>query len=82
MFRRLKHWGWGYEDQQPPREQVEGIAKAVTERLGFEVDRDIERRTDRRAVGHDRTGPQLGDVAGSGHDRDLNVDGASRDYQR
>ena len=26
--RRLKHWGWGYEDQQPPREQVEGIAKA------------------------------------------------------
>jgi len=37
--RRLKHWGWGYEDQQPSREQVEGIAKAVTERLGFHVDR-------------------------------------------
>jgi alkyldihydroxyacetonephosphate synthase len=37
--RRLKHWGWGYEDQQPPRDQVEGIARAVTERLGFEVDR-------------------------------------------
>jgi alkyldihydroxyacetonephosphate synthase len=37
--RRLKHWGWGYEDQQPTREQVQGIAKAVTERLGFEVDR-------------------------------------------
>ncbi len=36
--RRLKHWGWGYEDQQPPRDQVEGIAKAVTDRLGFEVD--------------------------------------------
>jgi alkyldihydroxyacetonephosphate synthase len=36
--RRLKHWGWGYEDQQPPREQIEGIAKAVTDRLGFEVD--------------------------------------------
>jgi alkyldihydroxyacetonephosphate synthase len=36
--RRLKHWGWGYEDQQPPREQVEGIAKAVTDRLGFQVD--------------------------------------------
>ena len=36
--RRLKHWGWGYEDQQPPREQVEGIARAVTDRLGFEVD--------------------------------------------
>ncbi len=36
--RRLKHWGWGYEDQQPPRDQVEGIAKAVTDRLGFKVD--------------------------------------------
>ncbi len=36
--RRLKHWGWGYEDQQPPHDQVEGIAKAVTERLGFDVD--------------------------------------------
>jgi alkyldihydroxyacetonephosphate synthase len=36
--RRLKHWGWGYEDQQPNREGVEGIAKAVTDRLGFEVD--------------------------------------------
>ena len=36
--RRLKHWGWGYEDQQPPRDQVEGIARAVTDRLGFEVD--------------------------------------------
>lgn len=36
--RRLKHWGWGYEDQQPPRDQVEGIARAVTDRLGFDVD--------------------------------------------
>jgi alkyldihydroxyacetonephosphate synthase len=36
--RRLKHWGWGFEDQQPSRAQVEGIAKAVTDRLGFEVD--------------------------------------------
>jgi alkyldihydroxyacetonephosphate synthase len=36
--RRRKHWGWGFEDQQPSREQAEGIAKAVTDRLGFEVD--------------------------------------------
>ena len=35
--RRLKWWGWGYEDQQLPRDQLEGIAKAVTARLGFEV---------------------------------------------
>jgi alkyldihydroxyacetonephosphate synthase len=36
--RRLKHWGWGYEDQQPSRERVEGMAKAVAGHLGFTVD--------------------------------------------
>jgi alkyldihydroxyacetonephosphate synthase len=36
--RRRKHWGWGYDDQQPSIDQVEGIARAVTDRLGFEVD--------------------------------------------
>jgi alkyldihydroxyacetonephosphate synthase len=36
--RRLKHWGWGYDDQQPSRNEVEGIARAVTDRLGFEID--------------------------------------------
>jgi alkyldihydroxyacetonephosphate synthase len=35
--RRLKHWGWGFEDQQPARDQIKGIARAVTDRLGFEV---------------------------------------------
>ena len=35
--RRRKHWGWGFEDQQPSQDQVEGIARAVTDRLGFEV---------------------------------------------
>jgi alkyldihydroxyacetonephosphate synthase len=34
----LKHWGWGFEDQQPSLEQVGEIARAVTDRLGFEVD--------------------------------------------
>jgi alkyldihydroxyacetonephosphate synthase len=38
MIRRRKHWGWGFEDQQPRRDQVERIARAVTDRLGFEVD--------------------------------------------
>ncbi len=36
--RRLKHWGWGYEDQQPDRAALEATAKAIHERLGFEVD--------------------------------------------
>jgi alkyldihydroxyacetonephosphate synthase len=37
--RRRKHWGWGYEDQQPDRAGLEAIAKSIHERLGFEVDR-------------------------------------------
>ncbi len=36
--RRLKHWGWGYEDQQHDRPALDAIGKAVHERLGFEVD--------------------------------------------
>jgi hypothetical protein len=35
--RRLKHWGWGYEDQQPDRAGLEAVARSVHERLGFEV---------------------------------------------
>jgi alkyldihydroxyacetonephosphate synthase len=38
LARRLKHWGWGFEDQQPSTDQVAGIASALTDRLGFEVD--------------------------------------------
>ena len=33
--RRLKHWGWGYEDQWPSRAELEATAAAVAERLGF-----------------------------------------------
>ena len=33
--RRRKHWGWGYEDQQPDRAALEAAAGAVRERLGF-----------------------------------------------
>ncbi len=40
-MRRRKHWGWGYEDQQPDRAGLEGAAQAVKDRLGFEVT-DIE----------------------------------------
>jgi alkyldihydroxyacetonephosphate synthase len=31
----LKHWGWGFQDQQPPREQLEQVARMAVERLGF-----------------------------------------------
>jgi alkyldihydroxyacetonephosphate synthase len=36
MARRLKHWGWGFEDQQPAPEEVLAAARAAREHLGFE----------------------------------------------
>ncbi|HSS05157.1 MAG TPA: FAD-binding oxidoreductase [Solirubrobacterales bacterium] len=33
--RRLKHWGWGYEDQAPSRKELEEAAAGIRERLGF-----------------------------------------------
>ena len=40
--RRLKHWGWGYEDQQPPPADVERAALGAREHLGFAT-ADVER---------------------------------------
>jgi alkyldihydroxyacetonephosphate synthase len=33
--RRRKHWGWGYEDEQPSLEDLRETAPFVIERLGF-----------------------------------------------
>jgi alkyldihydroxyacetonephosphate synthase len=35
--RRRKHWGWGYEDQQPTPEQVRAAAPTLSERLGIQL---------------------------------------------
>jgi alkyldihydroxyacetonephosphate synthase len=35
--RRYKHWGWGYEDQQPSPEQLHETAAVVASHLGVEV---------------------------------------------
>jgi len=34
-MRRLKHWGWGYEDQQRPHEEVVAAAEGIIPMLGF-----------------------------------------------
>jgi alkyldihydroxyacetonephosphate synthase len=34
--RRRKHWGWGFEDQQPPPEEVSAAAAGIRSHLGFE----------------------------------------------
>jgi alkyldihydroxyacetonephosphate synthase len=33
--RRLKHWGWGYEDQVPSQKELTEAAAGIRERLGF-----------------------------------------------
>jgi alkyldihydroxyacetonephosphate synthase len=33
--RRLKHWGWGYEDEQPGPEELRATAGFLAEHLGF-----------------------------------------------
>jgi alkyldihydroxyacetonephosphate synthase len=35
VSRRLKHWGWGYEDEQPSLQELRAAAVFLTERLGF-----------------------------------------------
>ncbi len=35
MARRLKHWGWGYEDEQPSPEDLRSAASAISAHLGF-----------------------------------------------
>jgi alkyldihydroxyacetonephosphate synthase len=42
MTRRRKHWGWGFEDQQPSPEQVEAAAAGARQHLGF-APADVER---------------------------------------
>jgi alkyldihydroxyacetonephosphate synthase len=39
--RRLKHWGWGYEDQVPTAQQLQEAAKGIRARFGFGG--DVER---------------------------------------
>jgi alkyldihydroxyacetonephosphate synthase len=33
--RRLKHWGWGYEDQAPSRKELEEAGAGIRARFGF-----------------------------------------------
>ncbi len=35
MARRLKHWGWGYEDEQPSPEELRATCAFLAQRLGF-----------------------------------------------
>ena len=43
MGRRLKHWGWGYEDQAPTATQLREAAEGIRARFGFggEVEKPV-----------------------------------------
>ena len=49
VTRRLKVWGWGYEDQQPPPDQVEEAGAAIRAHLGFPPE-GVEQPVDLSAV--------------------------------
>ena len=33
MARRRKHWGWGFEDEQPSHPEIEGAAASIRDHL-------------------------------------------------
>lgn len=37
MVRRLSHWGWGYEDEQPSRDELQQAADMAVSTLGFDL---------------------------------------------
>ncbi|HEY5941668.1 MAG TPA: FAD-binding oxidoreductase [Solirubrobacterales bacterium] len=67
--RRLKHWGWGYEDQAPSANQLREAAEGIRARFGFggEVEKpvpldEVELRTPRLKVPSG-----FGDLFSDGH---------------
>jgi alkyldihydroxyacetonephosphate synthase len=67
--RRLKHWGWGYEDQQPSRAEVEAAARGIREKLGFggEVEEPAPLEAVELRAPRLKAPPDLGDLFSGGH---------------
>ncbi|MFL5902277.1 MAG: FAD-binding protein, partial [Solirubrobacteraceae bacterium] len=36
MRKGQNHWGWGFQEQRPPRDEIEAVGRLAAERLGFE----------------------------------------------
>src|SRR3954469_15412991 len=68
--RRLKHWGWGYEDQQPPDDELRQAAAGLRAHLGFEpAEVELPVPLDRVALPPPRIEPPetLLDICSSSH---------------
>jgi alkyldihydroxyacetonephosphate synthase len=67
--RRLKHWGWGYEDQVPSREELEQAAAGIRERFGFggEVEEPVPLDEVRLRAGRLKVPSSFGDLFSDAH---------------
>ncbi len=71
--RRRKHWGWGFEDQQPTREQARAAAPVLSERLGIpiaEVEEPVALEQVALAAPRVAIPPELAEISSAGlHER-------------
>jgi alkyldihydroxyacetonephosphate synthase len=66
--RRRKHWGWGWEDSQPTRDQLEAVAPSIRERLGFgaeEVEEPVPLESIELSAPRIEPPPSLSNVVGA-----------------
>ena len=64
-IRRRKHWGWGYEDQQPPAGDVRATAATLAGHLGFplgEVAQPVALESVALAAPRIQAPPQLNEI--------------------
>src|SRR3954453_9932474 len=67
--RRLKHWGWGYEDQAPTAVQLREAAEAIRARFGFggEVEKPVPLEAVELREPRLKRPEALGDLFSDGH---------------
>jgi len=67
--RRLKHWGWGYEDQAPSGAELQAAAKGIREGLGMggEVEQPVPLEAVELRAGRLKAPDSLGDLFSDDH---------------
>ncbi|HEV7770863.1 MAG TPA: FAD-binding oxidoreductase, partial [Solirubrobacterales bacterium] len=67
--RKLKHWGWGYEDQTPTATQMREAAEGIRERFGFggEVEKPVPLEEVRLRKPRLKAPSAFGDLFSDGH---------------
>jgi alkyldihydroxyacetonephosphate synthase len=67
--RRLKHWGWGYEDQAPSRDELQAAAKGIREGLGMggEVEQPVPLEAVELRAGRLKAPDSFGDLFTDSH---------------